>query len=59
MRIITWNINSLRLRMPLLDRLCQDTAPDMVCLQETKVPTPCFPWNRSGRWDLITSCSGA
>ncbi|MCE2574641.1 exodeoxyribonuclease III [Komagataeibacter sp. FNDCR2] len=43
MRIITWNINSLRLRMPLLDRLCQDTAPDMVCLQETKVPDALFP----------------
>ena len=43
MRIITWNINSLRLRMPLLEQLCRDTAPDMVCLQETKVPDNLFP----------------
>ncbi|WP_208624707.1 exodeoxyribonuclease III [Komagataeibacter sucrofermentans] len=43
MRIVTWNINSLRLRMPLLARLCQDTSPDIVCLQETKVPDALFP----------------
>ncbi|GCE89625.1 exodeoxyribonuclease III [Komagataeibacter diospyri] len=43
MRIVTWNINSLRLRMPLLARLCQDTSPDIVCLQETKVPDSLFP----------------
>ena len=43
MRIVTWNINSLRLRMPLLAQLCAQTAPDMVCLQETKVPDALFP----------------
>jgi len=36
-RIATWNINSVRLRAPLLDELDALAAPDVVCLQETKV----------------------
>lgn len=43
MRLVTWNINSLRLRLPLLARLTSDLRPDVVCLQETKVPDPLFP----------------
>lgn len=43
MRIVTWNINSVRLRMPLLERLTAEVSPDIVCLQETKVDDPQFP----------------
>jgi len=43
LRIATWNINSLRLRMPLLSRLVADLDPDVICLQETKVPDELFP----------------
>lgn len=43
MRIVTWNINSLRLRLPLLERLVARLDPDVVCLQETKVPDELFP----------------
>ena len=43
LRIATWNINSLRLRMPLLHRLVAELNPDVICLQETKVPDPLFP----------------
>ncbi len=43
MRIVTWNINSLRLRLPLLQRLIASLDPDVICLQETKVPDPLFP----------------
>ncbi|CAI3935861.1 Exonuclease III (XthA) (PDB:1AKO) [Commensalibacter communis] len=43
MRIISWNINSLRLRLPLLKELIQLADPDIICLQETKVPDPLFP----------------
>ncbi|WP_087635168.1 exodeoxyribonuclease III [Acetobacter ascendens] len=43
MRLVTWNINSLRLRLPLLEKLVRHLAPDVVCLQETKVPDPLFP----------------
>ncbi len=43
MRIVTWNINSLRLRLKLLERLAGALDPDVICLQETKVPDPLFP----------------
>ena len=36
-RIATWNINSVRLRAPLFAQLEKQAAPDIVCLQETKV----------------------
>jgi exodeoxyribonuclease-3 len=41
--IITWNINSVRLRLPLLERLVQEQDPDVVCLQETKCSDNNFP----------------
>ncbi len=43
MRIATWNINSLRLRLGLLKDLVGDLNPDVICLQETKVPNDLFP----------------
>ena len=42
-KIATWNINSLRLRLPLLSRLMAAFDPDVICLQETKVPDDLFP----------------
>ena len=43
LRIATWNINSLRLRLPLLPLLIEALQPDVICLQETKVPDDLFP----------------
>ncbi len=43
MRIATWNINSARLRAPLVLRLLEEAAPDALCLQETKCPDDLFP----------------
>ncbi|HTZ69278.1 MAG TPA: exodeoxyribonuclease III, partial [Acetobacteraceae bacterium] len=43
MRIVTWNINSLRLRLKLLEKLIDALDPDVICLQETKVPDELFP----------------
>jgi exodeoxyribonuclease-3 len=43
LRVATWNINSLRLRLPLLPRLVEALDPDVICLQETKVPDELFP----------------
>lgn len=43
MRIATWNVNSIRVRLPqLLDWLAA-RAPDVVCLQETKTVNERFP----------------
>jgi len=43
MKIVTWNINSLRLRMPLLKGFVYEYQPDIIALQETKVADPLFP----------------
>ena len=43
MKIVTWNINSVRLRLPLLQKLMEEERPDIICLQETKTPDEHFP----------------
>ncbi|MGA3002874.1 MAG: exodeoxyribonuclease III [Acetobacteraceae bacterium] len=43
LRVATWNINSLRLRLGLLTDLVAALDPDVICLQETKVPDDLFP----------------
>jgi len=43
MRITTWNINSVRIRLDLVRRLVREAKPDVLCLQETKVPDDLFP----------------
>src|SRR6478672_4506330 len=43
MKIATWNINSVRLRMPLATRFLRQHQPDVLCLQETKVVNELFP----------------
>jgi exodeoxyribonuclease-3 len=41
--IATWNINSVRLRFPLIKKFLIRHAPDVLCLQETKCPNDKFP----------------
>lgn len=43
MKIISWNINSVRLRLPQVLRLLEEQQPDALCLQETKTPDEHFP----------------
>jgi len=43
MRLVTWNINSVRLRLDQLRRIVREQEPDVVCLQETKVADGSFP----------------
>jgi exodeoxyribonuclease-3 len=45
MKIISWNINSLRLRLGLLKKLVDEAAPDVVCLQEIKAADEHFPFD--------------
>lgn len=46
-KIATWNVNSIRARLPLILNWLQKQAPDIVCFQETKVEDHQFP-----EWDL-------
>lgn len=41
--VATWNINSVRLRAGLVEKLLTETAPDVLCLQETKTEDAKFP----------------
>jgi exodeoxyribonuclease III len=43
MRLVTWNVNSLRARLPRVLELLADLRPDVVCLQETKAAAAAFP----------------
>lgn len=43
MLIVTWNVNSLRARLPRVLQLLELHRPDVVCLQETKVTDDSFP----------------
>ncbi|MBN1237124.1 MAG: exodeoxyribonuclease III [Gammaproteobacteria bacterium] len=42
--VATWNINSVRLRMPIVRSFLRKHAPDVLCLQETKCPDENFPY---------------
>ena len=43
MRIATWNINSVRLRLPQVMKFIKDQNVDLLCLQETKTQDEFFP----------------
>ena len=42
-KIASWNVNSVKVRLPLLIAFLQDAQPDVLCLQETKCPAADFP----------------
>jgi len=41
--ITTWNINSVRLRLPLVEDFLKQARPDILCLQEIKCQNDEFP----------------
>jgi len=43
LRLVTWNVNSVRLRMEQVARFVDETGPDVIALQEIKCQTPEFP----------------
>src|SRR5947199_9135471 len=43
LKIASWNINSVRARTGLVERLIAEQQPDVLCLQETKVLDSIFP----------------
>ncbi len=44
MRIATWNVNSVKQRLPRLLPWLDQRQPDVVCLQETKLADEAFAW---------------
>ncbi|MEJ2117570.1 MAG: endonuclease/exonuclease/phosphatase family protein, partial [Alphaproteobacteria bacterium] len=43
-RLATWNINSVRLRVALIERFVEAFQPDILCLQEIKCAESAFPY---------------
>jgi len=42
-RLATWNVNSVKARLPRLLEWLDEAKPDVVCLQEIKTTTALFP----------------
>jgi exodeoxyribonuclease-3 len=58
MRIATWNVNSLRVRMEHLGRWLSDNAVDAIALQELKLADEHFPQADVGALGLHAACYG-
>ena len=69
MRIATWNVNSLKARMPKVEDWLAYAQPDVLCMQETKLADAAFPvmafqalgyevaYHGNGRWNGVAICS--
>ena len=60
MRLATWNVNSVRARMPRVLEFLERHEPDVVCLQETKSAPEAFPHDelREAGYDAVDHSSG-
>jgi len=68
-RIATWNVNSLKVRLPRVEEWLAYAQPDVLCLQETKLSDETFPQlafsalgyesvhHGSGRWNGVAILS--
>jgi len=71
MRLATWNVNSVVVRLPRLADWLASSRPDILCLQETKVADDAFPRSEvealgyelalhgDGRWNGVAIISRA
>lgn len=71
MRFATWNVNSLNARQERVEQWLADVAPDVLCLQETKLADSAFPQlsfeaagyaaahHGEGRWNGVAILSRA
>ncbi|MHC5062649.1 MAG: exodeoxyribonuclease III [Planctomycetota bacterium] len=58
MNIATWNVNSLRARMPRFLPWLEENQPDILCLQETKVIDDLFPRSEIEEAGYNIACFG-
>jgi exodeoxyribonuclease-3 len=69
MRLATWNVNSLKARLPKVEEWLSYAEPDILCMQETKVADGAFPsmafaalgyeaaYHGNGRWNGVAILS--
>jgi exodeoxyribonuclease-3 len=58
MKLATWNVNSLKVRLPHLTDWLQAAQPDVVCLQELKLEDPKFPRDELTAAGYTSAASG-
>ena len=58
MQLATWNVNSLRVRLPHLKDWFAANPVDVIALQETKLPDPDFPREEIEALGLEVAFSG-
>jgi exodeoxyribonuclease-3 len=58
LKLATWNVNSLNVRLPRLLDWLASTQPDVVCLQETKLPDEKFPHSELREAGYASHCTG-
>ncbi len=58
MRLATWNVNSVKARLPRLLEWLDEAKPDIVCLQETKCAAALFPAAEVGELGYETAAHG-
>jgi exodeoxyribonuclease-3 len=58
MRLATWNVNSVKARLPRLLDWLADKKPDVVCLQEIKCTEASFPADEVGELGYETAAHG-
>jgi exodeoxyribonuclease III len=59
-KVITWNVNSLKARLPRVLELLDTHRPDVLCLQETKSAPEAFPHDELARagYHAADHCGG-
>jgi hypothetical protein len=57
-RLATWNVNSVKARLPRLLDWLAETKPDIVCLQEIKCAAALFPSAEVGELGYQTAAHG-
>jgi len=58
MKIASWNVNSIRARLTHVEDYLRLAAPDVLCLQETKVTDDEFPLETFARFGYETARAG-
>jgi exodeoxyribonuclease-3 len=58
MKLATWNVNSLKVRLPQVIDWVAKHRPDVLCLQETKLEDTNFPLSEISEAGYLALCSG-
>ena len=58
MKIVTWNVNSIRARIDNIKKYLKSSSPDIVLLQEIKTEEHSYPFDEMGNLGYISYVNG-